>query len=182
MSPGPGQHELGPPSATLRLRTYRQGLAAKAGHDLVLEAAAWHGSVAVPDEPDGVPSVTVEIDLRSLRVIEGTGGVKPLTEGDRDDIRKTMHKQLRISEHPTATFRSTGGRVDGDRATIDGELSIGGQTHSVELQAHREEDGTIAGHAEVVQSAWGIKPYTGFFGALKLRDAVDVDVSVALPD
>ena len=28
----------------------------------------------------------------------------------------------------------------------------------------------------VVQSAYGIKPYTGFFGALKVRDAVDFEV------
>src|ERR1019366_8767593 len=45
----------------------------------------------------------------------------------------------------------------------------------------REGDGTVVGHAEIVQSAWGIKPYAGFLGALKLRDAVDVDVDVSVP-
>jgi hypothetical protein len=34
--------------------------------------------------------------------------------------------------------------------------------------------------AQVVQSQWGIKPYTAFFGALKLRDAVDIDIDAAL--
>ena len=34
----------------------------------------------------------------------------------------------------------------------------------------------------VVQSAHGIKPYTGFFGALRVRDAVDVDVDVDLSE
>lgn len=177
----PGEHELGPPSASLRLRTYRQGLAAKAGHDLVLEATAWHGTLVVPDEPDGVPSVTVEIDLRSLRVVEGSGGVKPLTDGDKEEIRKTMQKPLRTADYPTATFRSTGVRVDGDRVTLPGELTLAGQTHPVELEARRHDDGTVVGHAQIVQTAWGIKPYTGLLGALKLRDAVDVDVSVPLP-
>jgi hypothetical protein len=32
----------------------------------------------------------------------------------------------------------------------------------------------------VVQSAFGIKPYTGFFGALKLRDEVGVEFEVDL--
>lgn len=178
MSFGPGEHELAPPGATLRLRTYRQGLAAKAGHDLVLEATAWRGNVVVPDDPDGVPSVTVEVDLRSLHVVEGTGGVKPLSAGDKEEIRKTMQKPLRTADHPMATFRSTEVRVDGDRATLRGELSLAGQAHPVELQAQRQPDGTVVAHAEVVQSAWGIKPYTGFLGALKLRDAVDVDVVV----
>lgn len=181
MSLGPGEHELGPPSASLRLRTYRQGLAAKAGHDLVIEATAWHANLVVPDEPDGVPSVTVEVDLRSLQVVEGSGGVKSLTDGDKEEIRKTMQKPLRTADYPTATFRSTEVRVDGDHATLQGELSLAGQTHPVKLQARREGDGTVVGHAEIVQSAWGIKPYAGFLGALKLRDAVDVDVDVSVP-
>jgi hypothetical protein len=33
-----------------------------------------------------------------------------------------------------------------------------------------------------VQSQHGIKPYSGFFGALKVRDAVDVDIDVDLSD
>jgi len=31
-----------------------------------------------------------------------------------------------------------------------------------------------------VQSEWGIKPYSAFLGALKLRDAVDIDVEATL--
>ena len=181
MSLRPGDHVLGPPSGTVRLRTYRQGLAAKAGHDLVLEVTTWTGHLVVPAEADGVPSVTAEIDLRSIHVVEGSGGVKPLTDGDKQEIRKSMQKPLRTADHPTATFRSTKVHVDADEATVQGELSLAGQTHPVELQVRREAGGLV-GHAQIVQSAWGIKPYTGFLGALKLRDAVDVDVHVPLPD
>ena len=176
MSLRPGEHELGPPSGTLRLRTYGQGLAAKAGHDRVLGATAWHGNLVVPDEPDGDPSVTVEIDLPSIEVVEGSGGVKPLTDGDKEEIRKAMQKPLRTVDYPIATFRSTHVRVDGNQATLLGELSLAGHAHPVEFQARRGNDGTVIGHAEIVQSSWGIKPHTGFLGALKLRDAVDVGV------
>ena len=92
-----------------------------------------------------------------------------------------MQKPLRIADYPTATFRSAEVHVEGDHATLRGELSLAGQTHPVELQARRDGDGTVVGHAEIVQSAWGIKPYTGFLGALKLRNAVDVDVDVPVP-
>lgn len=180
MSLGTGGHEIGPPGAFLLLRTYRQGLAAKAGHDLVLEAAEWHGRMEVP-EAGGEPTIVVEVDLRSLVVVEGSGGVKPLTEHDKVEIRKTMQKPLRIADYPMATFRSTGVEMRGDEATIRGELSLAGQTHPLELPAHREGDGTVVARGEIVQSAWGIKPYSGFLGALKLRDAVDVEVSVPLP-
>ena len=188
-----GVLDIGPSNGHLRLRTYRQGLAAKAGHDLVLEAAEWHGRVHVLSEADGSASVAaeieveidveieVEIDLRRLEVREGTGGVKPLTERDRADIRKAMRQPLGIDAQPIATFRSSSVRVEGERATVEGELSIAGQSHPVELDVRREADGTISGSTQIVQSAWGIKPYAGFFGALKLRDAVDVEFVLQLP-
>jgi hypothetical protein len=34
--------------------------------------------------------------------------------------------------------------------------------------------------ARVQQSAYGIKPYSAFFGALKLRDAVEVEAEAGL--
>lgn len=184
-----GDPDVGPSNGHLRVRTYRQGLAAKAGHDLVLEVAEWHGRVHVPSEADGSASVAaeievaieVEIDLRRLEVREGTGGVKPLTERDRADIRKAMRQSLGIDAQPIATFRSSSVRVEGERATVEGELSIAGQSRPVELDVRREADGTISGSTQIVQSAWGIKPYAGFFGALKLRDAVDVEFVLQLP-
>jgi hypothetical protein len=41
--------------------------------------------------------------------------------------------------------------------------------------------GTYRGTGTVVQSAYGIKPYTAFFGALKVRDTVDVEVEATIP-
>jgi hypothetical protein len=40
--------------------------------------------------------------------------------------------------------------------------------------------GRYRGTATVAQSAFGIKPYTGLFGALKLRDEVVVEFEVDL--
>ncbi len=176
----PGQYEIGPAAARLRLRTYRQGLAAKAGHDLVIQAAGWRGRVIVPPEPGAQPSVVVEVDLRQLEVVEGTGGVKPLTEHDRQEIHRAMQRQLRAGEHPVARFSSSRVVVEGDRAVVAGDLSLGGQVHPLQVEVRLAEDGTVAGTAEVLQTSWGIKPYTGFFGALKLRDAVEVEISVPL--
>ncbi len=47
---------------------------------------------------------------------------------------------------------------------------------------HVSQTGQDRYHAEttVVQSDYGIKPYTGFLGALRVRDAVDVAVDVDL--
>jgi polyisoprenoid-binding protein YceI len=177
----PGDLDIGPSNGRLRLRTFRQGLAAKAGHDLVLQVTQWRGQLHVPADAGGSPSLEVEIDLRTLDVVEGTGGVKPLSERDKDDIRKAMQKPLRTDAHPLATFRSTEVRVDGDRATLTGDLSLAGQSHPVRLEVERAADGTLTATTQIVQTTWGVKPYTGFLGALKLRDAVDVEVELRLP-
>jgi hypothetical protein len=44
-------------------------------------------------------------------------------------------------------------------------------------------DGRMLGEATVVQSRWGLRPYSAFLGALRLRDEVKVHIDVALtPD
>ena len=176
-----GRFDIGPSNGRLRIRTWRQGLAARAGHDLVLEAAQWHGHVEVPADASGPASIEVEVDLRRIRVVEGTGGVKPLSEADKADIHRTMQRSLSADAHPVARFTSSEVKADGDQATVTGELSIAGQSHPLRLDVHRAADGTLSASGRVVQSAWGIKPYTGFLGALELRDAVDVDVELQLP-
>jgi hypothetical protein len=42
-------------------------------------------------------------------------------------------------------------------------------------------DGRVSGTLAVTQSEWGIKPYRGFMGALRVRDAVEVVIDVRLP-
>ena len=97
---GAGQHRLGPDRGRILLRTFRDGLAAQAGHDLTIEATRWSADLRVNDDLSPA-SLEVRIDLGALAVREGTGGVKPLTDGDRRDIKKTMSG---ILGHGTATF------------------------------------------------------------------------------
>ena len=177
-----GASRLGPESGRLLVHTTRTGLGAKAGHDLTIEVTRWHGRVTVDTADPASSAVTVEVDVGSFEVREATGGVKPLTDADRAEIKKTLEEVLHTAQHPTITFQST--RVDGSAGsfTLDGELTIMGVTRPVTVQG-RMTDGRVVGRASVVQSRWGIRPYSAFFGALKLSDEVKVDFDVALtPD
>ena len=40
-----GIHRLGPDNASLQVKTYREGMAAKVGHDLVIEVTRWDATV-----------------------------------------------------------------------------------------------------------------------------------------
>jgi polyisoprenoid-binding protein YceI len=168
-----GEYEIGPGTGRLLVRTFRQGMAARVGHDLLIEAAGWEGHVSVPVDAVTGSVVSVRVDLSALKVLEGTGGLKPL-------IQQTMHTVLQIDRHPHATFTSTNVDLHDDGASIEGDLTLGGQTRPLRLEVRQRDQATVVGTASLVQSRWGIKPYSGFFGALKLRDAVDLDVTVTL--
>jgi polyisoprenoid-binding protein YceI len=172
-------YRLGPESGRLLVKTTRTGLGAKAGHDLTIEVTRWHGHATVDTAVPANSSVTVEVAVDSLEIREGTGGVKPLTDADRAEIHKTLKEILHTAQHPTITFRSR--RVDGSAGsfTLNGELTIMGVTRPVMVQG-RVTDGRVVGGATVVQSRWGIRPYSAFFGALKLSDEVKLDFDVAL--
>ncbi|MEV0148634.1 MULTISPECIES: YceI family protein [unclassified Nonomuraea] len=177
MSIAAGSYTFGPESGRLLVDTTRTGIGAKAGHDLTIEVTRWRGEATV--EPSR-SSVTVEIDAESLEVRKATGGVKPLTGSDRQEIEKIVREKiLRTARHPTITFRST--RVDGTAESfrVEGELTIVGVTRPVAVQGSATE-GRAHGSAVIVQSQWGIRPYSALFGTLKLSDEVEVRFEVAL--
>lgn len=176
-----GLYRLGPESGRLVVRTARTGLGAKAGHDLTLEATRWHGQVTVDTAEPANSEVTLAVDVASFEVREGTGGVKPLTDSDRRDIQRNIRdKILHTDRHPSITFEST--RVAGaaDEFTVDGQLTITGTTRPVTAHGSVGADGRVHGTASVVQSQWGIKPYTAFLGALKLKDEVEIELDATL--
>jgi len=163
------------------IKTSRAGLAARAGHDLTLEVTHWSAQVQVPSEEDGgvtAARVSAELDLGSLEVREGKGGAKPLTDGDRREIKKTMSE---ILGGGTASFTSTRViRSGASGGAIEGTATLNGKSQPVRLQVSSPGEGRYRGGGTLNQTAFGIKPYTGFFGALKLKDEVVIEFEVDL--
>ena len=177
-----GRHQFGTDKGRVTLRTYRDGLAAQAGHDLTLEATRWTAELVV--SPDQTPaSLVVTVDLGALAVRSGTGGLKPLTDRDKREIGVTARKVLSADRYPEATFSATTFKADpGGGGTISGTLSLAGQTAPLELRVSSTGPQRYHATATVRQTDFGIKPYTGFFGALRVRDTVDVEVDADLAD
>jgi polyisoprenoid-binding protein YceI len=157
------------------VRTGRQGAAAKAGHDLVIDVTSWSATLQV-GEDSSPSSVELEADAGSLRVREGTGGVQALGDDDKADIQKTIDGE--VLRGKPIEFRSTAVEpAEGGRLRVAGDLTLAGSEHPVEFELEVGDDGAIAGTAVVKQSDWGIKPYSALFGALKVKDEVEVEVS-----
>jgi polyisoprenoid-binding protein YceI len=122
-----------------------------------------------------------QVDLNSLIVREGSGGLKPLTDRDRREIAVTARKTLAVDRHPDATFTATDFKPDADGGgLITGTFTLAGQARPLQLQVAVTGPDRYHATGSVVQTRYGIKPYSGFLGALKVRDAVDVDVDLDL--
>jgi hypothetical protein len=162
----------------LQVRTYREGLAQKAGHDLIIDVGQWDAAAEVGDDGT-LAAVELNADPRSLHVREGLHGVKPLSDKDRADIRKTIDEKI-LGGRPIA-FRSTAVEPGDGGLTVHGELELAGTTRPASFQLSATGDGRVHGTLPVTQSEWGIKPYRGMMGALKVRDTIEVVLDVPLP-
>ena len=130
-----GRYQLGPDRGRILLRTFRDGLAAQAGHDLTIEATRWSGVLEVNGDRNPA-GLDVRIDMGALVVREGTGGVKPLTDRDRREIAVTARKVLASDRHPEAVFAAAGFEpVAGGGGEINGTLTIRGQARPLALLA-----------------------------------------------
>jgi polyisoprenoid-binding protein YceI len=176
-----GTYRAGPQAGRLLVRTSRTGLGARAGHDLTIEATNWEASVSVNTADPAQSPVRVEVDVDALEVREGTGGVKQLTDSDRADIERIIRENiLQTAQYPTITFQSA--RVGGspEQFALDGDLTIMGVTRPVTVRGSVSDDGRVRGRATVAQTHWGIKPYSAFFGTLKVADEVVIEIDATL--
>ena len=180
MTVAKGTHNIGPQDGKVLVNVYKDGVAAKMGHDLTLEATSWSGKADInPDDPSS-SSVEVTIDPRSLEVIEGKGGAKPLSDGDKRDIKKNITDKVLTSRNDI-TFESSGVSGSLPRLSLKGDLSINGQSRPVTLDLNVDDSGHAKGTASFTQSQFGIKPFSAMLGALKVKDSVDITVDIQLP-
>jgi len=169
---GPGTYVFGPDSATLTVRTRKGGAAAKAGHDLEIEVTRWNAKLELGEQS----SAALSADSRSFKVIEGTGGVKPLDDEEKAAIPETIDDE--VLKGTAIEFQSSRVEVDrgGHTVDVEGDLELFGARHPVAFKLSVGWDGRLAGSARLRQSEWGIEPYTALFGTLKVADDVEVEI------
>ena len=159
--------DLGPHDGTLTLHTGRSGVASKVGHDLTLTVTRW----TVTGDPAKLITLTAE--LGSLVVSKGDGGLKPLSDKDKATILGHAASTLKAADHPLVTAIIAGPVAVG---TATAEVSIAGRSQQVPITVATEGDNParVVVTATVVQTAFGIKPYSGLLGTLKVADPVGV--------
>jgi hypothetical protein len=105
---------------------------------------------------------------------------KPLTDKDRSEIRKNIDDKV-LRGQPIA-FRSTTVRLAEPEGplVVEGQPTMAGNTRPITAQLDVGADGRLSGTIPSTQSEWGIKPYRGLMGALKVRDELEVVLDARL--
>ncbi|MBV8539825.1 MAG: YceI family protein [Pseudonocardiales bacterium] len=148
-----------------RVSVFREGLLTSFGHDVTLQVT--NLSLDIGDD-DGI---TADFDPGSLRV------TTDISESDRKDIEKNAEKVLDPRKYPKIQFRSVSVVRDGDRARIEGDLTLHGVTSPISLEA-RDEGARWNATTILDQRKFGIKPFSAMLGALKVKPEVEVNISV----
>lgn len=169
MSIPEGTHTIGPSNGSLRVKTGKEGAAAKAGHNLVLGVNSWEATVEGGDSP----SIKLTADPGSIEVIEGSGGAKPLDDGDKADIKKSIGDKVLGSSQISFTSSEV------TDSSAKGDLSIAGSSSSVDVPLTISGD-KISGSVTLSQSEFGIKQFKALMGALKVSDQVTVEFEGSL--
>ena len=156
------------------VRTGVEGAASRMGHRLVLSVQTWSATVGLAA---GQPvTVAFRADLTSLKVRSGSGGVTPLTPVDKQVILRNAVKTLDVSRYPEVVF-------DGEVLPgylVSGELTIHGRTQPLQAQI-AIADGRASAAIPVLQSDFGVKPYSLMLGQLKVADEVIVEIDAEIP-
>lgn len=167
MAIAPGTYNLGPSNGKVWVKTGVEGPGAKMAHSLVIEVTNWSATANVAEDPSQ-SSFSFSADIPSFEIREGKGGVKPLSDNDRAEIKKSIANKILGTGKITYQSNSVSG------GTVSGTLTINGKSAPVTVNLS-ESGGRITGNATVVQTALDIKPFKGPLGAFRLSDAVQVE-------
>ncbi|MEW2479375.1 YceI family protein [Mycobacterium sp. NPDC049093] len=170
--------DLGPDSGELLLHTGVTGSASRMGHRLTIAMRSWHATVEWDgDTPSGVE---VTVDLDSLDVLRGEGGMTPLSGAEKLLIRSNALKTLRAKKFPQARFRSTSIECSGSVVRLVGVLELAGHSGEQTVEVEVSDD-SLRGAASVRHSDFGLKQYSMLMGAMKVADEVGVSLAATRP-
>jgi len=155
------------PSSRFEVLTGKAGLFGFAGHNHVVRARAFTGSVEYHPGDPSASRLEIAIPAESLEVLTppDTGEIRKVTETMRTQV-------LHVEEYPEIRFIATAGTPTPTGFLLDGQLTLVGQTRPVPVEATVEvgpDTLRARGTFAVNQTDFGIKPVGG---AVKVANRV----------
>ena len=166
----------------LQILTGVTGPAAKMGHRLTIAMASWRASVQWRGKKPAAAELVVDVD--SLQVVKGEGGVTPLTGPEKAVVRSNALKALDVKKYPQITFSAEDITTTATGYRLDGTVEIHGTSRPQTVDMAVEDSGGVwvmTASVPVVQTQFGVKPYSLFVGSLKVADEVNLRFTARHP-
>lgn len=155
--------------------TRKEGLLAKAAHDLTLCVERFE-----IDVNEAYQAVEATFDTRSLRLVSARfeGREEDLPPRDIKKIHDHIVKDvLHPARFPEARFVSSSVEAHDAGFRVRGWMTLHGQTEPLEAEIRAEDDRWVT-EVELCQPDFGIKPFVALFRTIRIQPNVRVRVSV----
>lgn len=170
-------------------RVFRAGSLAALGHNHVVVFDDVGGDIFVADEIGdslfdlSVSLAEVTVDPPELRSRQGRDFQSDISQDARERTRRNMlgEKMLDAERHPYVTLSSSAVEGPLPRLGVTLDLTIGEVTRQVTVPVEIEHEGdrlAASGRFDLLQSDFGIEPFSALGGALKVEDRVEVVFSI----
>jgi len=171
------------------LRVYRAGRLAKLGHNHVITSAnetgrAWtNGTPATSGFEVRMAVADLVVDDPAARAAAGPDFPGELSEAARDGTRANMLRAevLDGERYPEIVVRADSIGSTWEQPTVAANVTLKDQTRTIDLPLAvvRTDDAIVArGSFSVLQSDFGITPFSIGGGAIAVADAVDISFEI----
>lgn len=187
--PGAARYAIDADRSIVTLRVYRAGRLAKLGHNHVITSADESGQAWVGDTPAtsgfevrlGVAGLVV--DDPAARAAAGPEFPGELSDAAREGTRTNMLRAevLDGERHPQVVVRADSLGGTWDQPSVVARVTLKGRTRSIDmpLAIVREPDAIVArGGFSILQSDFGITPFSIGGGAIAVADGVDISFEI----
>ena len=182
-APSGAMYGIAVAGSTLQVSVFREGLLKVFGHDHLIAAKSFSGTVNFHADKVEESSISLNIEAKSLTVLDSVEAEK-----DRRDVQATMAgaQVLDVESFPRITFRSTGvhliKKAGSDwEVTLDGKLNLHGVEKPISFPVRIHQENTrliVHGDVFITQTDFGIEPVKVAGGTVRVKDRVKLNFTI----
>lgn len=167
-----------PLALEITLFTFKEGLLARAAHDLQLHVERVEARLCSGNR------LAIKVDPLSIQVdgavVHGEVHADILSAANRREIQHTLQETvLKVASYPMLRFD---GKFEESSSFVEvhGTLELCGVQQTLTTRAHAKE-GALFAEFEIRPSAFGIQPFRALMGAIRVQDRVVVKIRAVRP-
>ena len=182
-------YEVSPQSSQLSIYVFRGGKFSRLGHNHVMTSQHLAGRVWVHPQfarsgfELSIPVAQLVVDDPEARRAAGSDFPPDIPQSDKDGTRKNMLRPevLDGERYPEVKLRSAkvGGTLEAPQITA--HITIKDASHDVEVPVKIAVAGaqlTASGEFDILQTQFGMKPFSVALGALEVQDRLHIKFNV----